>query len=276
MNNKEKKTFLMFTIYKLIIVISMIVGFLCKNSEMLMSLLSVINIIILVSSYWYFVIYVLHGHDRILDKMVLYEKIILICDLIIKLSEHCIIKGYIFFKGDNMTYLMILVMFMILIDILLERKIYHTIMLAQKREANVIRYEGEANAYTEKDVNHLMMLYLVSIIYIITCFLQVFQVVMGNAVSMEFIIKFIVVSFLVNDFVKKSVNEKKIYVKGRNYLISIVILIVESGIYWVLCNSESGMYIKVIATTVSLVSFEGLLTGQFGKKYNEARCVTEK
>ncbi len=39
------------------------------------------------------------------------------------------------------------------------------------------------------------------------------------------------------------------YVKGRNYCINIVILIEESGIYWILCNSESGIYIKVIATT---------------------------
>lgn len=253
----------------------MIVGFLCENSEMLMSFLSVIDIIILVSSYWYFVIYVLHGNDRILDKMVLYEKLILICDLIIKLAEHYIIKVYVFFKEDNITYLLILAMVMILIDIPLERKIYHTIMLAKKRETKVIKYEGETNTYTEKDINHLMLLYLVSIIYIITGFLQVFQVVIGKEVRIEFIIKFIVVSFLLNDFVKKSVNEKKVYVKGRNYLINIVILIVESGIYWILCNSESGMYIKVIATTISLVSFEWLLTGQLGKKYNEAKSVTE-
>lgn len=274
MNRNNKLSFFLFSIYRLIIIVSMVLYLGFKQLEGVLMFFMTIDIIILATSYWYFVIKVLYKNDGILGKMVLYEKIILICNVMTKLAEYYIVYICIYMKGK--TFHIFWSLGVMLIDIFLEYKIYQIIRSAKTRISKDVKCKETKLIYSEWDVRHVRFLYVISILYIIASFVQIVRFIIGGAVLLEFLIRFAVIAFLLNDFVKVSVNEKKIYVNGINYIVNILIFLVEAGIYWIMNYGYNEIYLKVALTIVSLLCFEGLLVGQFAKRYNEARSNMDK
>jgi len=269
MNNKDKTAIVLFSLYKLIIVISIFVQFFEIDSGILNAVFKVVNITILVVSYWYFLINVLNRDDRIFDKIRLFDKTILLCDLIVKLIEYYLVY-YVNGIGIKLPIVFICIG-VLLFDIILECRIYCFILRVRKKDFRVIYPKDNKCIYYKRDLNHLFWMYILSAMNILVIFIQIIRVIMEGDVHTEFIIRYAIVICLLNTHVRTSIKYKKIYIKCINYIINLVLLIIESGLYWITVNEQSALYVKVMVTFIALLCFECLITGLYGKRYNEAR-----
>lgn len=268
MNSKEKKSIFLFGIYKFFILISLIIQFFCPYLEMIVEIFALFSIFSLVIAYWYVIINVFCGADKKYEKMSLFDKIVAVCNLILKTTEYYIV--YYIVNTESKVYHFLIVMGILLIDCFLESKLCSIIINLKNKGLKAIKHKEKKYMYSESEKKQLFWLYIISLGYIFASFIQMFRVIVGYEVQVEFIVKYAIFFYLLDRFVKTSTNRKKEYIKGINYLINVLVLIIESGLYWILYDKERGVHFKIIATICSLLCFEIFLAGQYGKKYNEA------
>ena len=266
MKSNIKKIVIFFLIYKITIIASIVLKHLMQNMEMINSLFATITIVVGVAMYWY-VIFNIFGTKK-LEKISAVEKTIFFSNLLIKLLEYFVV--FFAFSFQNESSELLFCIGLIVVDTLFECKMYWVI---SKTKGEIVQKE-EFNAQDKyhnlsEDKKHLFWLYILSVIYIAVTIIQVFCVVVETDVILEFMLKFLIMMWFVGDYVNMSVKEKKVYVEGRYYLIGILFLILETGVYWIL--SDGGVYIKATMSAILLIFFDAIIAGPIGKKYNNVK-----